>query len=60
MKKSNILLFFFLVSLPICPQNPEWINYTYGQEVKATVIEGSNVWVGTNGGLVKINKMSSL
>ena len=28
-------------------QNTEWINYTNGIGVYATVLEGDNIWIGT-------------
>ncbi|MBC8375167.1 MAG: hypothetical protein H8E26_03910 [FCB group bacterium] len=36
-------------------QNPEWINYTNGEEVYALAEAGEYIWVGTNGGLIKID-----
>jgi ligand-binding sensor domain-containing protein len=52
-----LVLFCSLVSLSFLDaQNPEWINYTNGKTIQALVIEGDNVWIGTTGGLVKLNK----
>jgi hypothetical protein len=39
-------------------QNPEWINYTNGNSVSALAVEGTYIWAGTTGGLVKIDKTS--
>ncbi|MAT58772.1 MAG: hypothetical protein CMF23_12440 [Ignavibacteriae bacterium] len=39
-------------------QNPEWISYSSGKIIRATAIEGDSIWVGTNGGLVKLNKLT--
>jgi len=51
------VLCYSLVSLSFLhAQNPEWINYTNGQTIQDLVIEGDNVWIGTIGGLVKLNK----
>ena len=38
--------------------SPEWINYTDGKNVYSTAIEGDIVWIGTWGGLVKLNKVT--
>ena len=58
MKKtlSPYLLFFcILVSISaVYSQNPEWINYTCGKDVRSLAEEGDYIWVGTYGGLVKI------
>ena len=40
-------------------QEPEWINYTYGNRVFSIEAEGKYIWVGTSGGLVKIDQMSN-
>lgn len=37
-------------------QNPEWINYTNGNYIPCLTEEGDYIWVGTSGGLVKLNK----
>lgn len=37
-------------------QNPEWINLTNGDQVFALVSSGNDLWIGTDGGLVKLNK----
>jgi ligand-binding sensor domain-containing protein len=52
---------FFLVLLiysPAYSQNPGWINYTSGKWVTALAEENNYIWVGTSGGLVKIDKNS--
>jgi ligand-binding sensor domain-containing protein len=55
--KTLIVMFYSLVSLSaLYAKNPEWVNYTNGQYVPSLAIEGDNVWIGTNGGLVKLNK----
>jgi len=56
MRKLHLLFLFLLASLAIYAQNPEWINYTNRQYVQTVVVEGDFVWLGTGGGLVKLNK----
>ncbi len=46
------------ISSTLLSQNPEWINYTNGQDINSIVIEGDYLWAGTNGGLVKINTIT--
>ncbi|MEN3039651.1 MAG: hypothetical protein ABDI07_11010 [Candidatus Kryptonium sp.] len=48
------LVFLFYKSSP--SQNPEWINFTYGNSVLAIAFEGNYVWVGTSGGLVRLDR----
>ncbi len=52
----SLLFFILLVTFyQAYSQNPEWINYTWGQDVRALVEDGEFIWVGTVGGLVKLN-----
>ena len=55
-------LLFLIISLkfvlPIFSQNPEWISYTNGDEVYSLAEEGNDIWVGTTGGLVQLDKSS--
>lgn len=53
------LLYFFLTmaaSFSLYAQNPEWINYTYGEEVVSLCDDGNYLWAATRGGLVHYNK----
>ncbi|GAB1442530.1 hypothetical protein MASR2M39_13660 [Ignavibacteriales bacterium] len=57
--------FYFFGTLLICifsytafPQNPEWVNYTYGGNVVALAEDGDYIWAVTTGGLVKIYKQT--
>ncbi|MEN3038802.1 MAG: two-component regulator propeller domain-containing protein, partial [Candidatus Kryptonium sp.] len=53
MKLINKLPFILVLASNILfSQNPEWVNFTYGNDVYAIAIEGNYVWVGTSGGLV--------
>ncbi len=56
MGRLHPILLFLLISISLHAQNPEWINYTSGKYVCTTLVEGDNVWIGTQGGLVKHNK----
>jgi len=51
-----IILFAFLSTS--FAQNPDWINYTSGDDVNTLADDGEYLWVGTTVGLVKINKTS--
>lgn len=52
------------VALIICSssfaQHPGWMQYTNGNEINALAASGNEIWVGTGGGLVKIDKISSI
>jgi ligand-binding sensor domain-containing protein len=50
------LILYLYSSTELFSQNPQWINYTNGQTINAIAIEGDLVWIGTNGGLVRIDQ----
>ena len=56
--KKAMMCIVLLLSAPAYAQNPEWINLTYGEQVSALVSKGDDLWIGTFGGLVKLNKKS--
>jgi len=59
--KAFISLIFVLVLIVINPslsQTQEWIGFTSGKEILCLAEEGQYLWVGTNGGLVKLNKLT--
>lgn len=56
MKKINIFLLLFFISFLTKAQGPEWINLTNGDKVFSILSSGNNLWIGTDGGLVKLNK----
>ena len=59
MKTKQILFIIFILFMQnLYSQNPEWISYSSGKIIRATAIEGDSIWVGTNGGLVKLNKLT--
>ena len=51
-------LFVFLAIVQSAAQHPGWSNYTDGHNVTAISINGNDIWAGTGGGLVKINKIT--
>ena len=55
-------IFIFLICLffsKIIAQNPEWINLTNGEKVFRIVDTGDVLWIGTDGGLVSLNKTTN-
>ncbi|MEJ2104917.1 MAG: two-component regulator propeller domain-containing protein, partial [Ignavibacteriaceae bacterium] len=61
MKKLFQILVFFCVFGYISilkAQNPEWLNFTNGDNVNSVTIEGNYLWICTDGGLVKLNKLT--
>jgi ligand-binding sensor domain-containing protein len=49
----TILSLFFYISHG---QSPKWLNYTNGDVINDIYEEGNYLWVGTNGGIVKVDK----
>ncbi|MEN6512092.1 MAG: two-component regulator propeller domain-containing protein, partial [Chloroherpetonaceae bacterium] len=55
--KKLTFLFIVLASSMLCyAENPQWLNFTNGNQINAIVEEGNTMWVGTDGGLVSIDK----
>jgi ligand-binding sensor domain-containing protein len=52
------LVFVLIVINPSLSQTQEWIGFTSGKEIWCLAEEGQYLWVGTNGGLVKLNKLT--
>ncbi len=52
----KIILISFIIDYPFYSQNPEWINYTTGDRVFDILDNGEYLWLGTRGGLYKLNK----
>ena len=48
----SIISIWFCLGSTVLAQNPEWINHTNGDQVNSVVVDGDNIWAGTNGGLV--------
>ncbi len=55
---SNVLIFFFVFTFSADAQYTDWANFTNGNEVNALAKDANYVWVGTSGGLVRIEKSS--
>jgi ligand-binding sensor domain-containing protein len=63
MRISFFLLFFsgmMTFSLPgLYAQHPEWVNYTHNKNTaQALAVQGNTVWVGTLGGVVKVDRQT--
>ena len=63
MKKLFLLVLLLLLTVGNNPilkaQNPEWMNFTNGDNINSLVNEGDCLWVCTGGGLVKLNKLTA-
>ena len=61
MKIINAVLFILLSNLFFAfSQHPDWKSYTHGKNVLCLAKEGNILWVGTSGGLVKIDIVTGL
>ena len=57
MENSIIFIFFLLPAFYSLNQGQtEWVNYTFGDRVYDIEDNGDDLWIATNGGLVKFNK----
>lgn len=58
-KEISIILFYFLtILIDTGGQENKWSNFSYFDAVWDITEDNSNLWVGTTGGLVKIEKSS--
>ena len=39
-------------------QKPKWLNFTNSENITCLLEDGNELWVGTTGGLVKVNKIN--
>jgi len=53
-----LLVFLFCFSTTALSQNPQWLNYTNGDEINEIEMEDDFIWVGTYSGLVKVDTLS--
>ena len=56
---KKILVIVFLLNIYSYTQqvnNPQWVNYTHSETVYSIAEEGNFLWIGTYGGLVKLDK----
>ncbi len=55
MKKLVYLIVMLIFTSNLFAQHPEWAQYTCGKNATALVEDGDFIWIGTTGGLVKMN-----
>lgn len=61
MKFLIILSFFVFFGIRCQSQNnSQWRHYTSGQHITNIVEDNQNIWFGTTGGLLKINKLTGI
>ena len=61
MKKLTLLLIIIIgITCYTNAQNPQWLNYTNGDNIYALAEENDNMWIGTNGSLVQLDKTTSI
>lgn len=58
MRFSFLFLFIFFIAISNQAQNPEWINYTYNEDIHSIVGKDDVLWLATSGGLVKFNTIT--
>lgn len=59
-KLRLVASFFFLIIMHFSfAQNPEWVNFTNGSWINCMTEEEDTLWVGTKGGLVKLEKSTN-
>ncbi|MDA3844053.1 MAG: hypothetical protein PF588_06770 [Candidatus Kapabacteria bacterium] len=62
MKTQTILLISIIAIISTvysATAEDKWVQYTHGDYARAIAEEGDFLWIGTNGGLVKIHKTTS-
>jgi ligand-binding sensor domain-containing protein len=59
-KLTFLLITIIVFSCYINAQNTQWINYTNGDGIICLADQDSTMWVGTNGGLVKLDKTTGI
>jgi ligand-binding sensor domain-containing protein len=52
----RLCIILFVLCFSISLSNDQWINYTNNEYICALVHDGDFLWIGTTGGLVRINK----
>ena len=61
MKKLFVVLITILgLFFSANAQDPQWLNYNRGDKISSLAEEGNNMWVGTIGGLVKLDKITGI
>ena len=61
MKKLSIIVLLFYIYLPqsLSQSHSSWLNYSFSQRVTVIDINGNDIWISTQGGLVKYNKTTN-
>jgi len=61
MPKFNLLLIGLVILMnSVSAQKSQWLNYTSGAYVFGLAIESNDLWVGTAGGLIKLDKTTGI
>ncbi len=55
-KLTFFMIIMFSTASVIYGQNPQWINYPSENYILALADNGNTIWVGTTGGLVRLDK----
>ena len=58
MNKYTLIFIFLSVTLQVTAQSNQWNSYTSGWNIKKMAKEGNFIWVCTEGGLVRLNKIN--
>jgi ligand-binding sensor domain-containing protein len=53
-----LFLFTFHLIITTNAQDPQWINYTYGEVVFTLAEDEDSIWTGSYGGIVKYDKIT--
>ena len=56
----SLISCFLFTGLMLHAQNPQWVNYTSGKEANCSAPEGDVLWIGTDGGLVSLNRLTGI
>ncbi len=56
MKKLTFLIIFLIAGLLIGQSKQKWVTFSYRDYINVVSASNDNIWVGTGGGIVKINK----
>lgn len=57
-KILSSLFFIFWAFNFLFSQSPEWVNFTANKNILSLTVEGNYIWVGTKGGLVRLNMLT--
>ncbi|MBA7511794.1 hypothetical protein ES705_03790 [subsurface metagenome] len=57
-RNKLFIAFLFVIQISLFGQHTDWINYTYTNKVAEILTDGDYLWVATDGGLYKYNKVT--